>query len=121
VHPSDSLGGTPFCKEELLAEPLKGMVSIMKPYMAVAAACALAMGLFSGSESFAKGHNQGMDSLTSETPGTNVGSETVTNSQTEGAAQGNGKTAAEAGGNLGNSGNAGRSSGDNDRGNTSSR
>lgn len=36
---------------------------------------------------FAKGHNQGMDSSTSTTPGENVGSETVSNSVNEGADQ----------------------------------
>lgn len=36
---------------------------------------------------FAKGHNQGMGSSTSTTPGENVGSETVSNSVNEGADQ----------------------------------
>jgi hypothetical protein len=79
---------------------------------ALALGAALLLGLAGASPSFAKGHNQGMNSSTSSEPGTNVGSETVANSQTEGAAQGNGKTAEEAGGNLGRSGDAGRSSGD---------
>ncbi len=74
----------------------------------VALGAALLLGLAGASPSFAKGHNQGATS----NPGSNVGQETVVNSQQEGAMQGNGKTAEEAGGNLGNSGNAGRPSGD---------
>lgn len=49
--------------------------------MAVALSFAAAPG------AFAKGHNQGMDSSTSTTPGENVGSETVSNSVNEGADQ----------------------------------
>lgn len=65
---------------------------------------ALLLALAGASPSFAKGHNQGATS----DPGSNVGQETVVNSQQEGAMQGQGKTAAEAGGNLGKSGDAGR-------------
>lgn len=56
---------------------------------AIALSAALFLGLAGASPSFAKGHNQGMSSTTSETPGTQVGSETVTNSHTEGSEQGN--------------------------------
>jgi hypothetical protein len=66
-------------------------------------AAVLAASLVVAPASFAKGHAQGL----TDDPGTNVGSETVTNSQGEGAEQGNGK---EAQGNLGNSGSAGRDS-----------
>jgi hypothetical protein len=69
-------------------------------------AAVLAASLVVAPASFAKGHAQGL----TDDPGTNVGSETVTNSQGEGAEQGNGKTAEEAGGNLGKSGTAGRDS-----------
>lgn len=70
---------------------------------------AVAVGLSAAPSTFAKGHNQG---ATGE-PGVSVG-ETVGASQTEGAEQGNGKTAAEASGQAtpGNSENAGRSTGD---------
>lgn len=48
---------------------------------------ALSLGFAAAPGAFAKGHNQGMDSSTSTTPGENVGSETVTNSVNEGADQ----------------------------------
>jgi hypothetical protein len=48
----------------------------------------LASTLLAGT-AFAKGHSQGVKSTTSETPGTDVGSETVANSVNEGATQRN--------------------------------
>lgn len=50
---------------------------------------ALSAGIFFAPEASAKGHNQGVNSATSTSPGTNVGSETVSNSHTEGTEQGN--------------------------------
>lgn len=47
----------------------------------------VALGFAAAPGAFAKGHNQGMSSATSTTPGENVGSETVSNSVNEGADQ----------------------------------
>ncbi|MEX2553619.1 MAG: hypothetical protein WD627_11545 [Actinomycetota bacterium] len=65
------------------------------------------LGLVTAPGVFAKGHNQGA----TESPGTNVGSQTVGPAQGEGAEQGNGKGPADtpAGKAPGNSENAGRS------------
>ena len=63
------------------------MIKIITP--TVALGMALTAGILLAPDASAKGHNQGMDSQTSETPGDNVGSETVANSHTEGTEQGN--------------------------------
>ena len=78
---------------------------------AVALGAVLLIGLTGTSPSFAKGHNQGMNSTTSTEPGTNVGSETVTNSQQEGSMQGKADPSNSPVG-AGNSENAGRSTSD---------
>lgn len=60
----------------------KGLTALSMAFLLSVAAAPVAL---------AKGHNQGMDSSTSTTPGENVGSETVSNSVNEGADQRSGK------------------------------
>lgn len=78
-------------------------MTYIKTTAASAAVLALAL---AASAASAKGHNQGA----TDVPGLFVGSETVVNSQGEGAEQGNGKGPSDtpAGPAPGNSGNAGR-------------
>jgi hypothetical protein len=72
----------------------------------MAATLVLALGAVTAPGAFAKGHDQGQ----TDTPGANVGAETVSSAQTLGAARGNGKGPGmtPAGVNPGNSENAGQ-------------
>ena len=78
----------------------------MNTFLKITTAAAT-VALMSAGAASAKAHNQG----NTETPGTNVGSETTATSQILGSVKGNGKGAQ---GNLGKSGDAGKPADDSD-------